>query len=382
MPDERKQKILCVDDEPKNLKLAADLLRLWGYEVLTVGDGKAALEVLKAAKPDLILLDIMMPKLDGYEVCRRIKSAKETQFIPVVMLTALSEKEDRIKSIETDADDFISKPFDKEELKARVKSLLRIKSLRDKLEESYEKLKQLESLKDSLTHMIIHDLNNPLTGITGNLQLLQMEIGKTLGDEQRNSLEAALLSGEDMKRMIENLLDINKMEEGKIKLRREDFKLDEAAREVVERMRPLALWENKSIFLEAGGQLPEISADKELVKRVIANLINNALKHIPQKGAIQVRAVFKSDERVFYLRVEDNGEGIPKEYLEKVFDKFAQVEDKMAKAGRGLGLTFCKLAVEAHGGKIWVESEFGKGSVFTFTLPNYHECEANNVKYG
>ncbi|MFH0827932.1 MAG: ATP-binding protein, partial [Candidatus Omnitrophota bacterium] len=333
-------------------------------------------------KLDLILLDVMMPKLDGYEVCRRIKSAKETRFIPVVMLTALSEKEDRIKGIETDADDFISKPFDKEELKARVKSLLRIKSLHDKLEESYEKLKQLESLKDSLTHMIIHDLNNPLVGIMGNLQLLQMEIGKALGDAQRNSLEAALLSSEDMKRMIENLLDINKMEESKIKLRREDFKLDEAAREVVEQMRPLALWENKSILLEDSGQLPEISADKELVKRVIANLINNALKHIPQKGAIRVKVVFKSDERVFYLRVEDNGEGIPKEYLEKVFDKFAQVEDKMAKAGRGLGLTFCKLAVEAHGGKIWVESEPGKGSVFTFTLPNYHACEANNVKYG
>lgn len=369
MSDERKQKILCVDDEPKNLKLAADLLQLWGYDVVTAGDGEAALEVLQTTKPDLILLDVMMPKLDGYEVCRRIKSAKETQFIPVVMLTALSEKEDRIKGIEADADDFISKPFDKEELKARVKSLLRIKSLHDKLEESYETLKHLESLKDSLTHMIVHDLNNPLTGIMCNLQLLQMEIGKTLGDEQRNSLEIALLSSEDMKRMIENLLDINKMEEGKIKLRCEDFKLDKAAGEVVERMQVTARWENKSILLKAGEQLPDIYADKELVKRVIANLINNALKHIPQKGTIQVKLAFKSDEHVFYVQVEDNGEGIPKEYLEKVFDKFVQVEDKKARMGRGLGLTFCKMAVEAHGGKIWVESDMGKGSVFTFTLP-------------
>ncbi|MBU1999001.1 MAG: HAMP domain-containing histidine kinase [Candidatus Omnitrophica bacterium] len=239
----------------------------------------------------------------------------------------------------------------------------------DMLNDSYKKLCELERLKDSLVYMIVHDLNNPLTGIIGNLQLLQMEMGEALGDEQKKSLEMALLSGEDMKRMIDNLLDINKMEEGKINLRCEDFKLDEATREVIERMQITARREDKSIFLEAREQLPNIYADKELIRRVIGNLISNAMKHIPQKGVIRVKVALKNDENIFYVQVEDNGEGIPKDYLEKVFDKFVQVEDKKAKMGRGLGLTFCKLAVEAHGGKIWVESEAGKGSTFYFTIP-------------
>ncbi len=369
MRQENKPKILCVDDEKLNLKLLQILLVPEGYEFQGADSGETALSQVAQDPPDMILLDIMMPTMSGFEVLQKLRADEKTRLIPVIMITALREIEDRVKALEAGCDDFISKPFDKSELLARVKSLLRIKFLHDEVENSYKKLKQLESLKDSLTYMIIHDLNNPLAGIMGNLQLLQMEIGKTLGDEQRNSLEIALLSSEDMKRMIENLLDINKMEEGKIKLRGEDFKLDEAAREVVERMQVTARWENKSILLEAGEQLPDIYADKELIKRVIGNLINNAMKHIPQKGTIRVKVVFKNDEHIFYLQVEDNGEGIPQEYLEKVFDKFVQVEDKKAKMGRGLGLTFCKMAVEAHQGTIRVESEVGRGSTFTVKLP-------------
>jgi len=238
------------------------------------------------------------------------------------------------------------------------------------LEENYKKLQELEGLKNSLTHMIVHDLNNPLTVIIGLMQVLKMQYENTLTEDQRESFDMAFIAGQELKQMIGNLLDVNKMEEGKVKLRYEQVDLAESAREIVTQMQVIAKSGNKSVSLDIEGHPPLISADKELIKRVIANLINNAIKYVPDKGAIRVKIAYRPDEKRTYAQVQDNGDGIPKEYLEKVFDKFVQVEsNRKAKAGRGLGLTFCKLAVEAHGGKIWVESELGKGSVFTFTLP-------------
>lgn len=336
----KKPRILCVDDEAKNLKLLEALLMPRGYEIIAARDGETALAKAAAEPPDLILLDIMMPAMSGFEVLQKLRSDEKTRFIPVVMITALRETEDRVKAIESGCDDFISKPFDKDELLARVKSLLRIKFLHDEVSNSYEKLKELEKLKDALTHMIIHDLNNPLTGVLGNLQLLQMDLGDTLSAEQKTDIENALLSCGDMKKMIDNLLDINKMEEGQIKLRSENFNLDEAAREVVERMLVTARLENKTILLESRARAFGISADKELIKRVIANLINNALKHTSAGGIIQIEVSLNEDEHIFYTRVKDSGEGIPKDYLGKIFDKFVQVEDRKARMGRGLGLHF------------------------------------------
>ncbi|MFA5146747.1 MAG: HAMP domain-containing sensor histidine kinase [Candidatus Omnitrophota bacterium] len=237
------------------------------------------------------------------------------------------------------------------------------------IEENYKKLKELEGLKDSLTHMIVHDLNNPLTNITGFMQLLKMQSWDKLAQDQKDGLEIALAAGQELKRMTGNLLDINKMEEGKIKLRYEDFNLTDIAREVMEQLQILARFDNKTISMEIPGELPALSADRELIKRVIANLVNNSLKYTPPKGSITIKASFDKSEKKFRIQVRDTGDGIPKEYLDKIFNKFVQVETAKAKAGRGLGLTFCKMTVEAHGGKIWVESEPGKGSTFIFTLP-------------
>jgi len=230
------------------------------------------------------------------------------------------------------------------------------------------KLKELERMKEDLTHMIIHDLNNPLMGISVEMQLLKMD-GENFSQEQREKLDMALLASEDLKRMINNLLDISKMEEGKLTLRYEGFQLGNFVKEVVEQMSLIAQNEDKIISLEVGEDMPDISADKEIIKRVISNLLNNAIKYSPLKATIFVKAFFKQDDKNFYIQVKDFGEGVPEEYLDKIFDKFAQLEDRKAEMGHGLGLTFCKMAVEAHGGKIWVESEPGKGSTFYFTIP-------------
>ncbi len=238
------------------------------------------------------------------------------------------------------------------------------------VEDNYRKLQDLEGLKDSLTHMIVHDLNNPLTTIVGLLYLVRMQLEDKLTPEQKKSLDIASAAGDELKTMMGNLLDINKMEEGKIVLRPEEFDMAAVAGGVVTQMRVIAEHDRKRLSLNAAAALPKIRADKDLIKRVIANLINNALKYTPEDGAIDVNIGFDAGKSSFEIRVKDTGDGIPKEYLDKVFDKFVQVEtNKKAKTGRGLGLTFCRMAVEAHGGGIHVESELGKGSAFVFTLP-------------
>ena len=244
----------------------------------------------------------------------------------------------------------------------------KIKNLLEETQNFYRNLKQLEKTKDSLTHMIVHDFSNPLTAISGELQLLKMG-GKEFNAEQKESLNSALTATKNIKRMMDNLLDINKMEENKLKLNYETFKLEDLIQQVVDQMNIMAQIENKTVSFDGVPNMPEISADKELLRRIIANLLNNAVKYSPSSGNVFIKSLFKKEDDNFYIQVKDAGKGIPEEYLDKIFDKFAQVENEKTKIGHGLGLAFCKMAVEAHGGKIWVESELDKGSTFYFTVP-------------
>ena len=236
-------------------------------------------------------------------------------------------------------------------------------------EDNYNKLRELEDLKNSLIHMIVHDLNNPLSIVSGNLELLGMKTQEKLTEEEGRYLEVSFLATQELRTMISDLLDINKMEEGKLILRYEEFILGDVAKETADRMGVVARRDKKILSSSVSEGMPKILADKDLIKRVITNLTNNALKFTPPEGSVTIKARYDEPEKAFMVRVEDTGSGIPKEFLGKIFDKFVQVETKQAKKGRGLGLAFCKMTVEAHGGKIWVESEVDKGSQFIFTLP-------------
>ena len=167
--------VLVVDDNPQNVELLEAYLVPEKYDVVTASDGLEALARVEEALPDIVLLDVMMPNMNGYEVCQRLKEDDRTRFIPIVMITALKELEDKIRSIEAGADDFLTKPFNKLELLTRIKSLIRVKGLHDELEQSFLALKELEQTKDNLTQLIIHDLKNPLTGIKANLEIVDME---------------------------------------------------------------------------------------------------------------------------------------------------------------------------------------------------------------
>ena len=371
--------VLVVDDIEQNVILLEAYLKLQNYRVAKAFNGTEALKIVEQEPPDIILLDIMMPGIDGYEVCKRLKNDPKTQFIPIVMVTALQDIEDKIKGIEAGADDFISKPFNKEELFTRVKSLLRIKRLYDALQESYhtvadqnEKLIALDRMKDGLTHMIVHDLKNPLTAIMGYLKIVTSKMLGDVPETQLKPLNGAYRNSEYLLHMIANLLDISRMEEGQLKLQYEKFKIQEIIEPNIEGLKILAEPDKKTLSMEIPENLPELNADKGLLYRVLTNLMSNSIKHTyANEGQVKVTASVDTKNQMVQVNVIDNGEGIPKEYQDKVFDKFTQVDTKKLgkKFDTGLGLTFCKLAVEAHGGKIWVESKLDKGSTFSFTIP-------------
>lgn len=366
----KRQLILLVDDDPVNNEfLGAYLVTSLGCEVAETGSGEEALEFIGRRRPDLVLLDIHLPGKDGFEICRLIRSAEATKMLPVVMITAFGDKRSKIASLEAGADDFLVKPIDRIELLARVRSLLRLEELRGQLHESYGRLKVLQQLKDDLAGMITHDINNFLAIINGNLELIAME-KEMLSQDMREDVEAALEATADLVTLVSDFLDIARMEDSRVALR---FENTHVARLVARSIDRTALMVKKAhVALVAHEIAPDLvlRADKGLMLRVVMNLLLNAIKFTPSGGRIEIGA--SPEANGIKIFVKDTGVGVPPEFKEKIFEKFAQLDVKRSrfKRGRGLGLTFCKMAVEAHGGRIWVESEGdGRGSAFFLTLP-------------
>jgi signal transduction histidine kinase len=331
---------------------------------------------MASSTPDVVLLDVMMPGMDGFEVCRQIRSDPSKAFVPVVMVTALHETGDRIKALECGADDFLTKPVDDVEVLARVKSLVRVKRQRDALKQAYLDLQSLESLRDSLVMMMVHDLRTPLTTILGPLEMLQTGQFGTLESLQKEIIGMSLRSGYRLLGLVNELLDVSKMESGEMLLHRSEVDVSNVVHEAVELVAKINTNDMSRIQYEFADDLPTVSADEDLLRRILVNLVANAMKFTRGEGTVTVCAKRSDDASptengAVVLSVSDAGEGIPPEDRERIFEKFGQVESRRAgrKMSTGLGLTFCKLAVEAHGGHIWVESEIGKGSTFHFTIP-------------
>jgi two-component system, sensor histidine kinase and response regulator len=370
--------ILVADDVPANVELLADQLHVLGYRTIAAEDGPSALRLALEARPDLCILDVSMPPGDlmvperqtGFEVCRRIKRDPRTSRIPVIFVTALSDTTDRVKAIEAGGDDFLTKPHNRQILGARVRSLLRLKFATDALEDSYRKLRELEKVRDDLMKMIVHDLKTPLTSVLASLEMvLDGDFGE-LTEAQRRALGDAESRAEDLLALIGDLLEVARIEETSIDLDLCPLAPGAFIAEIVHEWSVRFQQENAKVFVDVSEDAPVFSADKALMKRVFSNLIQNALTYTAADVELTLSARRDASGGVMFT-VADNGPGIPAEYHEVIFRKFERVKSPHVPRARssGLGLAFCKLAVDAHGGRIWVRSNEGKGSQFHIVLP-------------
>jgi two-component system, sensor histidine kinase and response regulator len=361
-------RILLVDDTMENIQVAGELLRGKGYQVSVARDGTQALTVCEKSNPDLILLDIMMPEMDGYECCRKLKADEAKKDIPVIFLSAMTETTDIVKGFEIGAVDYVTKPFNAAELLARVATHLHQRKLQVTVEDNYRNLKELEGIRDSLVHMIIHDMRTPLTVVDGNLDLVTMMVSKMTGyDEFADCLRDARQGTRDVIGMVSNLLDVSRMEDGKMPLNPRPHDLGEMLEQCGRTVAVKARQHQVEFTVEA--RPATTRCDGELIQRVLVNLAANAIKFSTPTTSVRLQNSAAGD--TLTVSVLDTGPGVPAEYQEKVFEKFGQVDahKDRKKFSTGLGLTFCKMAVEAHGGKIGVESDGENGSTFWFTLP-------------
>jgi len=370
--------ILVADDIAANVELLFDQLTALGYRVVTARDGPSAIATCFERRPDLCILDVSMPAGDlgvderatGFEVCRRIKRDPRTSRIPVIFVTALNDTTDRVKAIEAGGDDFLTKPHNRQILSARVRSLLRLKFATDALEESYRKLRELEKVRDDLMKMIVHDLKTPLTSVLASLEMVLDGDFGSVGEGMRRALADAEGKAEELLALIEDLLEVARIEDASIALDLCPLAPGAFLAEVVEEWGVRFRQEGARVAVEVADDAPVFEADRGLLKRVFSNLIQNALTHTTNAVELVLSARRDTDGGILFT-VADNGPGIPREYHELIFRKFERVRTTEMPRVRtsGLGLAFCKLAVEAHGGRIWVRSSEGHGSQFHIALP-------------
>lgn len=365
MTESTPQTIMVVDDTPANLKLLDTTLTKQGYRVLTMPRGELALKAARRNRPDLILLDINMPGLNGFEVCQELKKDDDLRDIPVLFISAYTEVDDKMKAFSVGGVDYVSKPFQEEEVLARVRTHLELSRQKLELEQKNEELIQLNGLRENLTHMIIHDLRTPLTAINGSLEVLEMLFQESLPEKATKLVDNARRAGEKMIEMVGSVLDLDRLETGNMPVQLGKVDLMSLIKEV------LGIFEDsrKGISFDFVPRTESIpwTCDRELIRRVLVNLVSNAVKFSPMEGVVKLDVQKERDRLI--LSVQDEGDGMPLEVQQLIFEKYQQVQQRKFKHSSGIGLAFCKLAVQAHGGEIWIESTPGEGSTFYFTIP-------------
>ncbi|TMG47297.1 MAG: response regulator [Chloroflexi bacterium] len=361
-------KVLIVDDEIANVELLARRLEAIGCQTQVASSGERAIALARTEQPDLILLDVMMPGMDGWQTCRRLKSQPETADIPVIFVTARDRYEDLSKGFEVGGIDYITKPFEPIELAARVRSAIFTKRLQDELRKTAADLQRMEQSRKELIGMLGHDIRNLANSVVAFMQLVrmgQLEPGRREFDELLRLSESNI---SELLRMVNALLDVYKMEEGKLEAMPQVIALSALAERSIAQVVPEAL--AKGIELESS--LPgnvAVFVDDGLIVRVLTNLLANAVKHTPTGGKVRIESVRDSAlEGSIIVRVHDTGPGIAADDAPHIFDRFYQGAGR-SRGGTGLGLAFCKLAVELHGGSIAVVNPGETGAIVQFTLP-------------
>jgi len=349
----KKNKILIVDDAIDTVELLKKRFQAEGYDTAEAYNGEEGLQKVSEYNPDLIVLDIMMPKIDGYEVCQRLKADENTKYIPVLMLTAKGEVENKVKGLDIGADDYLAKPFDYTELSARIRSLLSTKAEHEKkLEE--EKSGALEQMMDQ----VAHEIRNPLTAIGGFARKVYGKLSEE--DPNKKYMEMIIQDVAVLEDMIKKLIEIKTMAVCYL----ESANINDIIKESLEVFDKEIKEKAIDVKMKLLDNPHIISADRKLLKRALCSIIKNALEAMTESTKVLKITNETKEDRVEIV-ISDTGKGISKDKLKNIFDPF--VTSKVY--GPGLGLTFANKIIQDHGGNIDVESEPYKGTTFTITLP-------------
>ena len=367
--------ILIADDSPNSIKVLVNFLKQSGFKTLVATSGKSCLKTLERTLPDLILLDVVMPGIDGFETCRQIKASERTKDIPVIFISAIADNtEAKIKGLSIGAVDYISKPIIREEVLARINVHLTLRKLTKELMEAKEKAEAANGTKSLFLANMNHELRTPLSAILGFAKLI--EISGNEGEKNPQYAQKIHYSGSHLLNLIEDILDISKIEAGKMELAPYCFNFPECLENLVEMLQFRA--QEKQIYLkcELGPNLPKIvEADEPRLRQVLINLLGNAIKFTEQGGVtLAVKAIgdvsAKSGQvRLVKLEIQDTGIGIAPEELNKIFIPFEQVGNNRNKAkGTGLGLAISQKIIALMGSQIEVSSKLGEGSTFSMEI--------------
>ena len=384
----KRSRILIVDDKRTNIDILKTILA--DYDKMIALNGEQALKVaFSHTPPDLILLDIMMPDMDGYEVRRRLQADERTRGIPVIFVTAKREVEDETKGLQLGAVDYITKPFNPDIIKSRINNHLELKRHRTRLEEMVaERTKQLESAlkraeaameaaeagnraKNEFLAIISHELRTPLNHILGFAPILG---DSSLGDEERREFSQMVdTAGKVLLNLINEMLELAKVEAGEVRLRKRLFLLSDSITGALNTVQNDALTKNLQLTSYVAPGVPEkVMGDDQRLRQVLLHLLRNGIAFTNAGSvAVEVAPDPESSDGGLRFSVRDTGVGIPADKCDLIFQFFTQLEPSLTRRhdGLGLGLTVCSRFVSLMGGKIWVESEEGKGSTFHFTLP-------------
>ena len=384
-----KNTILIVDDTPENIDVLTGLLEDFKKKVAINGE-KALKIALTGNPPDLILLDIMMPEMDGYEVCRRLRADERTKDVPVIFLTAKTQKDDIVKGFEAGGQDYVTKPFDSRELMERVKTQLELKTQRvilenmnlvleekvqertaqlqkamENLDKANKELQGLDNAKNSFLQMISHEIRTPLNGIVGAAHLLKDSMDED--NEFYEFIDLLKISVDRLEVFSTTALVITQLQAGNYSITREPYKIDKVINDCVSQIDDFAKEQNVAIRKELVDQLLEIDIDVNLMKRVIVSLLHNAVKYSPDNDMVFIKAYEKDDKMI--CEIIDRGRGFTKEAMDNLFKPFGLGEDHYDE-NVGLSLRAAKMIIEAHNGEIHIKNLPHSGAMVKLVMFN------------
>jgi len=384
-------KILIVDDTAENLHLLRKVLAKEGYELFVANSGEKAIKIATRAVPDLILLDVMMPVMDGFETCRRLKEDPTFKEIPVIFITAKNQTEDMVEAFQAGGVDFINKPFRHEEVLVRVRTHLQTYFLLKQQERLVMMAHQAQKIADQarlaaeaanraksiFLAKMSHELRTPLTAILGYTDLLEEEVEDFGYDNILPDLYKIQNAGKSLLAIVSDILDLTKIEADKMEINFTDFEVHKLISDVTAKMLPAITSRNNTLVVDSPKNLGTMYSDHYKLSQILSNLLDNANRFTPSPGAITMTVTRRTIQSVGasseWLRfcISDTGTGIKSEMIEKIFQAFVQVDDSYTRDhdGAGLGLTICDRLSQTLGGRVYVGSEEGKGATFCLNLP-------------